>query len=83
MDLHKNTDANTVTARFEFPEFKKEDVQIDVHNGKLTVAAESKIPSERQESGYPVRERRHGKFLRVLQLPPGVKVSILHSRRMP
>ena len=82
MDLHENTEANTVTATFEFPGFKKEDVQIDVHNGKLTVAAESNISSERKESGYTVvRERQYGRFSRTLQLPPGVKVSLLRLRR--
>ena len=79
MDLHENTDANTVTATFEFPGFKKEDVQIDLHNGKLTVAAESKVSSEHEEGGYVVRERRYGKFSRTLQLAQGVKVNILNS----
>jgi HSP20 family protein len=78
MDLHENTESNTVTATFEFPGFKKEDVQIDMHNGKLTVAAESQIASEREESGYAVRERRYGKFSRTLQLPLDMKVSVLH-----
>lgn len=77
MDLHENNEANSVTATFEFPGLKKEDVHIDVHNGKLTVAAESKSSSEHEEGGYAVRERRYGKFLRTLQLPQGVKVSIV------
>ena len=55
MDLHE---ANTVTATFEFHVFKKEDVRVDVHNGKLTAAAEIKISSEHEERGYAVRERR-------------------------
>jgi HSP20 family protein len=76
MDLHENKESNTVTATFEFPGFKKEDIQIDMQNGRLTVAAENKISSEHEESGYAVRERRYGKFLRTLQLPLGVKVGI-------
>jgi len=74
MDLHENPAANSVTATFELPGFNKEDVQIDVHNGKLTVAAENKISSEHEQSGYAVRERQYGKFLRTLQLPQAVKV---------
>ena len=76
MDLHENNETNSVTATFELPGFKKEDVHIDVHNGKLTVAAESKSSSDHEESGYAVRERRYGKFSRTLQLPPGVKVGV-------
>ncbi|KAG5647248.1 hypothetical protein DXG03_000783 [Asterophora parasitica] len=73
MDLHENSDNNGVTATFELPGLRKEDVQIDVHNGRLTVSGESKISSEHDEHGYAVRERRYGKFSRTLQLPQGVK----------
>lgn len=74
MDLHENTEANSVTATFELPGLKKEDVQIDVHNGRLTISAESKLSADHEKSGYAVRERRYGKFARTLQLPQGVKV---------
>ncbi|KAF9002875.1 small heat shock protein [Cyathus striatus] len=73
MDLHEDTEKNLVTATFEFPGLKKEDVQLDLTNGQLTVSAESKVSSEHNENGYAVRERRYGKFSRTLQLPKGVK----------
>ncbi|KAJ3722559.1 HSP20-like chaperone [Lentinula raphanica] len=73
MDLHENTETNTVTATFELPGLKKEDVDINVHDGRLTVSGESKISSERNEDGYAIRERRYGSFARALQLPRGVK----------
>ena len=38
MDLHEDAEKNLVTASFEFPGLKKEDVQIELHNGRLTVA---------------------------------------------
>ncbi|KAJ7470396.1 HSP20-like chaperone [Mycena latifolia] len=65
MDLHEDSTGNTVTATFELPGIKKEDVQIDVHNGRLSIAAESKISES------------HGKrrIARTLQLPQGVKES--------
>lgn len=75
MDLHENADQNSVTAMFELPGMKKEDVSIDVHNGRLTVSGETKMSSDREESGYAIRERKYGKFSRTLQLPQGVKVS--------
>ncbi|KAF8961400.1 HSP20-like chaperone [Flammula alnicola] len=73
MDLHEDSEKNLVTAAFEFPGVSKENVQIDVHNGKLIVSAETKQSSEHDENGYAVRERRFGKFSRTLQLPQGVK----------
>jgi HSP20 family protein len=75
MDLHENAESNTVTATFEFPGLKKEDINIDVHNGRMTISAENKVSSEHEESGYAVRERRYGKWSRTLQLPQGVQDS--------
>lgn len=75
MDIHYDTDANNVNVAFDLPGLKKEDVSIDVHNNILTVSGETGTSSERSEGGYVVRERRHGKFTRSLQLPQGLKVS--------
>ncbi|KAI0045618.1 HSP20-like chaperone [Auriscalpium vulgare] len=72
LDVHENKDTNTVTASFELPGLKKEDVQIDVHNNVLTVSAESKVDTERNEDAYAVRERRYGRFSRSVQLPQGI-----------
>lgn len=72
MDLRENASTNTVTASFEFPGLSRDDISIDVHNGRMTVSAESKISGEHEKDGYAVRERRYGKFARTLQLPRGV-----------
>ncbi|KAF5309968.1 hypothetical protein D9619_010264 [Psilocybe cf. subviscida] len=73
MDLHEDKEKNLVTAQLEFPGVGKEDIQIDLQAGKLTVSAETKQSSENDENGYAVRERRFGKYSRTLQLPQGVK----------
>ncbi|KAF9457660.1 small heat shock protein [Collybia nuda] len=73
MDLHENKETNTVTATFELPGMKKEDISIDVHNGRLSVSGENKLSTDHEEGGYAVRERRFGKFARTLALPQGVK----------
>ena len=75
MDLHEDAEKNTVTATFELPGMKKEDVQIGIHDGRLTVSGETKVSEEHNKDGYAVRERRFGKFSRTLRLPPGVNVS--------
>ena len=74
MDLHEDAQKNVVTATFELPGLKKEDVNIEVNNNRLTVSGESSSSSEKDDNGYAVRERRYGKFSRTLQLPQGVKV---------
>ncbi|KAM6501919.1 HSP20-like chaperone [Amanita muscaria] len=72
MNLHEDTEANTVTATFELPGLSKENLDINVHDGQLTISGESKISSEHEESGYAVRERKFGKFSRTIKLPRGV-----------
>ena len=78
MDVHEDEKSNTVTATFELPGLKKEDVNIDVRDNLLVVSGESKISSERDENGYAVRERRHGKFSRSMPWPQGIKVRTLN-----
>ncbi|KAI0783457.1 HSP20-like chaperone [Abortiporus biennis] len=73
MDVHEDAKSNLVTATFELPGLKKEDVNIDVQNNLLTISGESKISSDRDENGYAVRERRYGRFSRSIPLPQGVK----------
>ncbi|KAF5343112.1 hypothetical protein D9758_016018 [Tetrapyrgos nigripes] len=74
MDLHEDSEKNIITATFELPGMKKEDVNIDVHNSRLTVSGETKMSEEHQDSnGWAVRERRFSKFSRTLRLPQGVK----------
>jgi HSP20 family molecular chaperone IbpA len=75
MDLHEGAESNIVTATFELPGLNKDNVQIDVQNGRLSISGETEHSSEHKESGYAVRERKHGKFTRTLQLPRGITVS--------
>jgi len=73
MDLHEDKEQNLVTATFELPGLAKDKVNIDVHNGNLTVSGEVSESTERNEHGYTVRERRTGRFSRSVRLPDGTK----------
>ncbi|CDO76667.1 hypothetical protein BN946_scf184752.g5 [Trametes cinnabarina] len=73
VDIHEDKEKNLVTATFELPGLKKEDVNIDVHNNVLTVSGEQKHSEERKEDGYVVRERRYGRFSRSIPVPQGIK----------
>ncbi|KAI6101199.1 small heat shock protein [Pisolithus sp. B1] len=69
----ENKETNTVTATFELPGLKSEDVSMEVQQNRLTVSGEFNRDESREKSGYAVRERRHGKFSRTIQLPAGIK----------
>ncbi|KAA1469173.1 HSP20-like chaperone [Dentipellis sp. KUC8613] len=73
IDVHEDKEKNVVTATFELPGLKKEDVDIEVRNNVLTVSGTAKADSSRKEEGYAVRERRFGKFFRQVPLPQGIK----------
>jgi len=73
MDLHEDANNNLVTATFELPGLKKEDVQIDLHNNRLTISGEANLSSDHNEEGYAVRERRFGRFSRTVAIPNGTK----------
>ena len=76
MDVHEDDKSNVVTATFELPGLKKEDVNIDIQNNVLTISGETKTSSESNEEGYAVRERRFGRFSRSIPLSDGIKVSL-------
>ena len=74
--MHEEKERNIVTpATLEPPGFKKEDVQIDVHNNILTVSGEgeTKIDETKEHGGYAVHERRFGRFSRSIPVSHGIK----------
>ena len=73
VDVHESTENNLVTASFELPGLKKEDVTIDLQNGRLIVSGEAKYSDEKEENGYVVKERRSGKLSRAVPVPQGTK----------
>ena len=53
----------------ELPGVKKDDIDVTLENGLLTISAESKQESEGKEKGRIIRqERRYGKYARRLRL---------------
>lgn len=75
MDVVENAETNQVTATFELPGLKKEDVVISIENNRLVVAGESSASNESNKDGWVVKERRWGKFSRSVPLPAGTQVS--------
>jgi len=61
---------------FDLPGLNKDDVHVEVKNGRLHVSGERK--SESQEGDYS--EKRYGRFERILSLPEGVSEDDLQAR---
>jgi len=53
----------------ELPGLAREDIEITVEDGVLTIAGEFNKTNEHKEKGYHLCERRHGKFSRSFKLP--------------
>jgi HSP20 family protein len=66
VDLHETPDAYIVTA--EVPGLNRSDLQINMQDGRLTLAGVRQEPAETCEQYHRV-ERGHGSFSRSFQLP--------------
>ncbi len=71
LDLYQNTD--DVIALVELPGMRKEDIEISLHNGTLTISGERK--SETSDGAAERTERYVGKFRRSINLPTRVDAS--------
>ncbi|OGI39632.1 MAG: hypothetical protein A2140_08570 [Candidatus Muproteobacteria bacterium RBG_16_62_13] len=67
MDIRERE--NEYVVRTDLPGVKKDDIQIALENGMLTITAESRSEKEEKEDGQVLRqERRYGKYVRSLRL---------------
>jgi HSP20 family protein len=69
VDLHENRDAFVVRA--EIPGMKKEDIDVSLHNGALTISGERKLEEKHEGANYRT-ERFFGRFQRTVTLPKAV-----------
>lgn len=79
MNLHEDSRKNLVTATIELPGLSKNEVNIDVYDGSLTVSGVITESSGEEEHLYVVRERWSGRFSRTIKLPDGTDASISPS----
>ena len=70
LDLYQNND--NVIAVVELPGMRKEDIEISLHDGMLTIAGERKSVSTEGENAERT-ERFSGKFRRSITLPTRVE----------
>lgn len=63
----------------ELPEFKKEDVKVEVVEGVLTIDGERKQEKEEKGKKFYKVERSYGKFVRQFALPPEVEATKIEA----
>jgi HSP20 family protein len=64
-------DDHEFVVKVELPEVKREDVNVTVENGVLTVSGERKLEKEEKNKKYHRVEREYGSFVRSFTLPTG------------
>ena len=80
----RDNDADYVTAVFDLPDVRKEDIHVAYQFDRLTITWESRAVSERREvDGTLVRERKERKYARTLPLPPSTQVCFNPSFSTP
>jgi len=68
-------DKDSLVVKVELPGLKKEEINISLHEGVLTVSGERKRESEKKEGESFRSERYFGKFQRSVTLPAAVDSS--------
>ena len=71
MDIYQNGD-HEVVLKAELPDMTREDIEITVDNGTLTLKGEKKLSSEVKEEHFRRIERHYGTFSRSFTLPATV-----------
>jgi HSP20 family protein len=65
---------NRLVTKIDLPGMKKEDVKVEVINGRLAISGERKAEAEEKKENFYRCEREYGSFYRTIPLPEGVKL---------
>jgi HSP20 family protein len=71
VDIYQNGE-HEIVLKAEVPDMTREDIDITVDNGTLTVRGEKKLSTEVKEENYHRIERPYGSFSRSFSLPQTV-----------
>jgi HSP20 family protein len=71
VDIYKNGE-HEVVLKAELPDMTREDIDITVENGTLTIKGEKKLSSEVRDDQVHRIERQYGTFSRSFSLPQTV-----------
>lgn len=65
---------NRLVTKVDLPGMKREDVKVEVADGRLTISGERKAEAEEKTEDFYRRARQYGSFYRSVPLPDGAKL---------
>lgn len=72
IDVHESDDAYVVNV--DLPGINKDDIEVSLKNGMLTIKAEVKSEDKEEKDGKIIRQERHfGQYLRQLSVGSDIK----------
>ena len=74
VDIYQSDDHQLVL-KAELPDMSREDIELTIDNGTLTIKGDKRLNSEVKEEQYHRIERRYGSFSRSFSLPQTVDPS--------
>lgn len=77
VDLYE--DKNSIIVKAELPGMKKEDIEVSLHEGALTISGERKTEKELREGEMFRSERFYGRFQRSVLLPTPVNAENVNA----
>lgn len=77
VDVHE--DSERLLFKVDVPGVRKEDINVRVDGGVLTLEGSRKLELEEKRQGYHRVERAHGKFSRSFALPDSVSTDEVHA----
>lgn len=72
-------DGDDIVVYAEVPGLDKDDIDVSVTGGVLTIKGERKAESEKAQGGWMIRERSYGSFERSIVLPDAVNVETIRA----
>lgn len=78
LDVYEDKESFTVKA--ELPGMKKEDIEVSLHDGALTISGERKSEEKHEDSGVCRAERFFGRFQRAVVLPAPVAADKIRAQ---
>ncbi|GAB4287477.1 MAG: Hsp20/alpha crystallin family protein [Coriobacteriia bacterium] len=73
------TEGDDMVVYAELPGLEREDIDVSVTDGVLTIKGERKAESEQKGQGWLIRERSYGAFERSLALPESVDADAIQA----
>jgi HSP20 family protein len=73
-------DKDKLTVKAELPGFKREDLNVSVHENNILISGERRCEDEQKEGEFYRCERYYGKFHRSIPLPASVEAGKIEAK---